>query len=337
MPRVREGLAVEDIRDQVFHAWSFEHSFTIPKVGWKWVGADPSVDVQVHEGANAANDHIDIKLFKIPAGGWMGSSAEGGGDNRTMRLDTEDFNEDPEARTRSFDFAEGSDSLAGQPTTRLDDFNRRYMGTDTNASSARQPVAITIGDSASGSASLGQKRAKAVQDYMTAAGWAADRITVTVKGTADDGPPAPADPAANRNVSLTLTNTGQTTLLHEFGHAFGLDDEYASRDAKGNEMSGGTGGTVGQTVDHDQLAKNAGGDGAICENSDNMMSIGNEVRPQHYATFHEALCQVTGYNEWKLGTAISKAAARAEAIPADTSLDGQQGDFNVPDGDTRMA
>jgi hypothetical protein len=32
--------------------------------------------------------------------------------------------------------------------------------------------------------------------------------------------------------------------------------------------------------------------GAVFENNDNIMALGNVVRPQHYATFHEALTRV---------------------------------------------
>src|SRR5690606_22817090 len=42
--------------------------------------------------------------------------------------------------------------------------------------------------------------------------------------------------------------------------------------------------------------------GAAVEHTGGIMSFGNEVRPQHYATFHDALERVTGKQPWSLGT-----------------------------------
>jgi hypothetical protein len=41
--------------------------------------------------------------------------------------------------------------------------------------------------------------------------------------------------------------------------------------------------------------------GAVHENSDSIMSVGDAVRPQHYATFLEALKAVTGMTKWEFG------------------------------------
>jgi len=40
--------------------------------------------------------------------------------------------------------------------------------------------------------------------------------------------------------------------------------------------------------------------GAVTENTDSIMSLGNTVRPQHYATFHHALQETTG-EKWRYG------------------------------------
>jgi len=45
-----------------------------------------------------------------------------------------------------------------------------------------------------------------------------------------------------------------------------------------------------------------GADNATAENNDGIMSLGNEVRPQHYSTFGEALRSATGVPEWMLVT-----------------------------------
>jgi len=92
----------------------------------------------------------------------------------------------------------------------------------------------------------------------------------------------------------------QTVAVHEFGHAFGLDDEYGAEFGAGRPAAG-------TPVDHDAATKkmtDASGTalpGAVVENNNNIMSVGGEVRAQHYSTFHEALRAVTGIEEWALG------------------------------------
>lgn len=109
---------------------------------------------------------------------------------------------------------------------------------------------------------------------------------------------------------------GQNIAAHEFGHMIGLGDEYAStpqRDAAGNVVTdangdavtrgviSGTGGDVGEATTHDALARDMGlSTGAVFENNDNIMSLGSTVRPQHYATFMQALRTVTSINDWQL-------------------------------------
>ena len=43
--------------------------------------------------------------------------------------------------------------------------------------------------------------------------------------------------------------------------------------------------------------------GAVREHSDSIMSVGNAVKPQHYATFLAALKLVTGMDDWAFGPA----------------------------------
>jgi hypothetical protein len=39
----------------------------------------------------------------------------------------------------------------------------------------------------------------------------------------------------------------------------------------------------------------------VRENTDSIMAVGNAVKPQHYATFLEALKHVTAMSEWAFG------------------------------------
>ena len=341
---------LKKIESQVMAAWSFKHSFRVDKVGWKWVGADPSAHVSAREGDKSDSEHLQIKLYKVNndpgalnAGTDMPSWEWKTGRNQLMRLDSNDFNTDPTEWGKTLNFENNVWELTEAQKNDLKAFTRTYQGMPGHAASANQKVRLTGGSSSRGSASanreLSNKRITAVRDEMQTQGWNVEaRLEKSVNQGESQADQTKPDNAADRFVRLDAVGTGQTTVAHEFGHAFGLKDEYANKDKTGAAGTiSGTGGQAGQDTGHAELAKKAGVEaGAIYENSENMMSVGNTVKPQHYATFHDALCKLTALNDWKLGKAISKQAARAEAIP-DEPLDGQQGDFNVPTGDTRTA
>jgi hypothetical protein len=86
---------------------------------------------------------------------------------------------------------------------------------------------------------------------------------------------------------------GQVIAAHEFGHLFGLGDEYAQPNVR----------KAGDAAEHSASAANMGSNGpagAMVESNDNIMSEGGNVRPQHYAVFLDALRKVTGLPEWRL-------------------------------------
>jgi hypothetical protein len=117
------------------------------------------------------------------------------------------------------------------------------------------------------------------------------RITEEVKGEDEAGnfPDVEQNHDYFRKVSVVIgSGEVQNTIAHEFGHVFGLDDEYV----EGSR-------SVGRNVDHNQMSRRAGGGRAQAENSDNIMSEGNEVRAQHYSTFVFALNQLTN-KRWKV-------------------------------------
>jgi outer membrane protein OmpA-like peptidoglycan-associated protein len=162
-------------------------------------------------------------------------------------------------------------------------------------------------------------RATAVEHYLKTTSVegsllrnAASRIDVI----AGIGAAGAGEEAEWRRVDIVVgSGQGQNIAAHEFGHMLGLDDEYAStpqRDAAGNivhdpegneETRGlvsGTGGDVGTTSGHNQLARDMGLGGSVHENNDNIMSLGSTIRPQHYAPFMSALHTVTGVNDWRV-------------------------------------
>jgi len=96
-----------------------------------------------------------------------------------------------------------------------------------------------------------------------------------------------------RGGQITVGKGGaQVVAGHEFGHIFGLGDEYATSFSK-----------PGQAASHDKAAGAMGSKGpagALVESNDNIMSEGGVVRAQHYATFLDALRRLTGLQEWRL-------------------------------------
>ena len=105
-------------------------------------------------------------------------------------------------------------------------------------------------------------------------------------------------------------------IAHEFGHAFGLADEYTT-------APGQLGTAAGHSDDVKAMQKASGlpETGAIREDNGNMMAEGTIVKPQHYATFHHALVTLTSISEWALGPKMAKpdptsAGGTAPAPPA---------------------
>ncbi len=313
---------MKSLESVVFQAWSFEHSFRIDKPGWKWLGADPSVDMTVKEGAPAADDHVEVKAFKLPPGVDWASYNSGTGRDQFMELGSNDVQTSMPNNAFVF-FEPGQSTLTADGQDTVEMFTRTYQGDPTHAASVNNKITLIGRSSASGSEesnrTLAQARIDAVKAELTGRGWSvATRVEESNLGEseADQTSPNNRDDMA---VEMVVQGEGQNVAVHEFGHAFGLLDEYANKDKNGNfGWISGTGGQAGQEAGHSQLVKDMGiKEGAIFENSENIMSVGDKVKPQHYATFHEALTKTTGNKDWKLGKAITKEAARAEITPAE--------------------
>ena len=149
------------------------------------------------------------------------------------------------------------------------------------------PVTLTGHSSSEGDEALNMRlsedRARAVSNEIVGAG-AQRQPTVVPLGEAG------ADPTPEwRRVDITVGNfeADQTTVAHEFGHMFGLDDEYPTRD-------GGTR-DVGTAVGHSALAEKLipGQQPILAHHSEDIMSNGEVVRPHHYVTFMEVLGKMT--------------------------------------------
>ena len=48
--------------------WGKKHEFHLRKPQWEWIGAKVIVNIDVHDGPKAANDHLAIDTIKFPEG-----------------------------------------------------------------------------------------------------------------------------------------------------------------------------------------------------------------------------------------------------------------------------
>jgi outer membrane protein OmpA-like peptidoglycan-associated protein len=150
------------------------------------------------------------------------------------------------------------------------------------------PLTLTGRSSAEGSdvrnMTLSEERARNVSNEIVAGG--AKRQPAIVPLGEAGAAPTPEW----RRVEIVVGDfqTQQTTVVHEFGHMFGLQDEYPTPD-------GGTR-DVGTPVAHSALAERLipGQQPILAHHDEDIMANGELVRPHHYVTFLEVLGAMTG-------------------------------------------
>jgi outer membrane protein OmpA-like peptidoglycan-associated protein len=324
--------------------WGRKFEFHLRKPQWEWIGAKTIVNIDVHDGPKAANDHLAITSIKFPEGqnlysfnddpankranrsgaSFTGAGAGADPHDQTMTLASTDVGGRPDYNVlrTSVQFGINRHDLTPGAKRALDDWIASFEGKAGDARSVNQTVNLEGHASATGTADhnmeLATKRVTTVSEYLGTHGFTnvATRATPNPKGAAEA---RGGEDKRDRRVDLVVGDGNpQSLAVHEFGHAFGLDDEYAD-----TPLYGGSGKAVGDAVTHDATTKkmqDASGNklpGAIAETSDSIMSAGNVVRPQHYSTFHAALCQITRETEWALGPPGARPAGVAPgAAPA---------------------
>jgi outer membrane protein OmpA-like peptidoglycan-associated protein len=194
---------------------------------------------------------------------------------------------------KSIMFANNADTLSSAQVSDIQGWIVTYNNGDTIA--ANNAITLRGFASAAGSAAYNQalveRRIASVQAAIIGAGVSAGRITMDNRGDAESETDAVGSDSASqsneRRVEIRIgSGERQNTVAHEFGHVFGLSDEYT----EGSR-------TPGMNAWHNSTATAAGVTaGAQIEENDNIISVGNTVRPQHYATFAFALNQITSVN-----------------------------------------
>lgn len=290
-------------------AWGQRHHFVSDR--WDDLFADVHVDLQVHAG-HLATDHCQATVFKVPEGSPAGPGAvvnsTGSPTANTGTFTSAHLGATGDFLNYRLEFPEGGAAVAGATgagTVGAGDAGPAFLnkfiadfqrGTPTGGA----PVRVVGHASATGSPEanrrIARRRAENVAQYLRTHG---DRIAssrITVESVGADG--ATADAEWRRVDIVVGDGQAQVTMAHETGHMLGLDDEYSSP-AGGFAPGAGSGGDIGDPTGHNPLGGGTGG--SVYENNDNIMSVGNVVRPQHYSTFHEALTLVAAPETWHYG------------------------------------
>lgn len=142
---------------------------------------------------------------------------------------------------------------------------------------------------------LGQSRAQTVKDNISA-----DISWIKEVNVASNGELKTTTEERFRMVIVTLQTADSTlmfqdTAAHEAGHMLGLGDEYTERDAPDRRFPGD------EPWHHEDVEEEmdiTAANDLLVNNSDSIMSAGNDVLPGHYVYFLKAIKELTGNNKW---------------------------------------
>ena len=292
-----------DFQSSIQNAWTEKHQFHNTTEHWEDLGATTKVHVDVHDGAQTADDHMKVNAYKestatvasTPAfvGQTQTTGPHGAHDN-VMEVNSQQVGRRSDiAQSVNVDFTAGTNTLTPQSINDLNWFANAYKsGGGPRCSTCSKEIA---------EASVGPVNVNIVGEGADPAASAQARFGVVTAqlvsgGMTDAATRAHLNPGTGTGTHGTVAmgaGVQQIVAAHEAGHMFGLGDEYTA-------PFSGTGGGLGTPVDGD-LGPAQNLPGAVHENSDSIMSVGDAVRPQHYATFLEALKAVTASTAWAFG------------------------------------
>jgi hypothetical protein len=300
-----EDQFVADFQSVVEGAWKRKFDFRCTRPFWGDLGAAVNVFVSIHRGDRTDIDHMNLLTYKVPPNA---SAAVAGvvGVVRSRRgrdpMDNEMVLNSTDVRPRSdislrrtIAFDTGADTIAAGSQGIVNDFSTRFQTGGTGPicgtcgqeirELAQTPINLHVQGYGDDPQAAARRRFDALVQALVTGGMsdAATRARFHYDGEGDS--------------TRMLVGNGepQVVAAHEAGHMFGLADEYTA------PFTSTSAGTLGNQSDPG-LGQAQGLPAAVDENTDSMMSVGNVVKPQHYATFLEALKHISTIQEWEMGT-----------------------------------
>lgn len=256
--------------------------------------------IQTFENDNAMSigqvDNYDVRAY-VDGDTDSSGYADDNPYNGSMTLSSNDLsnaqgNSDYNMLSTRVFFDHNVDTLSSGYENRLKSFIRRFNGNgDSNESN--NAIKLIGHSSKSGSddynKELAQRRINNVKTILSGENISnfENRVIEDNKGESENSSNQDNNEAYYRSVEIKIgSGERQNTVAHEFGHVFGLADEYEEGGRSAGDASG-----------HDQLSRDMGTGRALVENNDGIISMGNEVRAQHYSPFIWALRELTN-KQW---------------------------------------
>jgi hypothetical protein len=302
---------LSEFESSIEQAWSAKHQFHCSKEFWTDLGAAVDVRVVVRDGAQSSDsgEHMNVVSYKESDATVASTPAHvaqtetfgshDADDNEMVVNSTQTRRRSDIAQSVSIGFNPGTSTLTAAAVGSLNWFGNAYKsGGGPQCSQCSKPIAEAAvgavnvslageGSDATQTEASARARFTSVTAALVAGGMtdAATRCVLTIS------------PGTGSNGSVRMgSGVQQIVAAHEAGHMFGLGDEYTA-------PFSGTGGDLGTPVDPG-LGGAQGLPEATHENSDTIMSVGDAVRPQHYATFLEALKAVSAMPDWVMGAPV---------------------------------
>ena len=264
--------------------WDRQFLFHAQPEGWEGQEATTAVDVDVHAGAKGPADHLTIEVYRTPADlspvrSHVQAGVGGAHDNRMVLGSTDTAGSPLEFGTQPVEFPEGAVDLDPDGVQTLRMWAIRFKGASAT------PVRVKVHVQGDGERlhDNARERFETIRTTVDLVGFDPERLSFHYAGP------------GNQAVLQVGNGESQVVARHEFGHAFGLKDEYAG-DPGGNIEAGGR--RAGMRSQHDDLARSVGLEGSVVENSDSLMSLGTALQPSYGAPFLWALRKVTQMEAW---------------------------------------
>jgi hypothetical protein len=312
---------LQNFESSIHDAWQRKFQFHNTREFWGDLGADVNVLVNVRAGDKAKEDHLGITSYKIADGAAAGTvgvvRSKVGTDahDNEMELNSGDVKPRTDIKlTRTAGFTAGTDTLDPAGAAVVTDFATRFQNAGgplcgTCGKEISQLAGTRINLKVQGAGAEPEVQAKTRFDKLVAA-----LATAGMTGAAGRCDFA-YDGVGEQATLVVGTGSTQTIASHEAGHMFGLQDEYTA------PFTSSSAGPLGQPTDPG-LGAGQGLPGGVRENTDSIMSVGNAVKPQHYATFLEGLKFVTGMTDWAFGPPTGVVPPGVDGPPNPNSVPG---------------